>query len=59
MVLIDPNQIPIIDLTNLDKDFNGVAAEIKEVAGSWWFLYVKNHGIEQEQIDRMFDIVSY
>jgi isopenicillin N synthase-like dioxygenase len=59
MVLIDPNQIPIIDLAKLDKDFDGVANEIKEVAATWGFLYVKNTGIEQEKIDRMFEIVSF
>ncbi|KAH8807248.1 hypothetical protein F5884DRAFT_833038 [Xylogone sp. PMI_703] len=58
MVLIDPNEIPIIDLANLETDFNGVADAIKEVAATWGFLYVKNHGIEQEKIDRMFEIVS-
>ncbi|RFU28616.1 hypothetical protein B7463_g7729, partial [Scytalidium lignicola] len=58
MVLIDPNEIPIIDLANLDTDFNAVADEIKEVAATWGFLYVKNHGIDQEKIDRMFDIAD-
>lgn len=51
-------EIPVIDLSKLTTDFNGVAKEIKDVAGSWGFLYVKNHGVDQEKIDRMFEIVS-
>jgi len=49
-------QIPVIDLAKLDTDFSRVAKEIKDVAGSWGFLYVKNHGVDQKQIDRMFEI---
>lgn len=58
MVIIDPTAIPIIDLAKLETDFEGVANEIKEVAATWGFLYVKNTGIQQKQIDRMFEIVS-
>ncbi len=58
MVLIDATVIPIVDLAKLETDFEGVSNEIKEVAATWGFLYVKNTGIQQEQIDRMFEIVS-
>jgi isopenicillin N synthase-like dioxygenase len=52
-------QIPVIDLSKLETDFHGVAKEIKDVAGSWGFLYVKNHGVDQKDIDKMFEIVGF
>ncbi|OAP56819.1 hypothetical protein AYL99_08931 [Fonsecaea erecta] len=58
MVLIDPTTIPLIDFARLETDFEGVANEIKDIAATWGFLYIKNTGIQQEQIDRMFEIAD-
>ncbi len=52
-------EIPVIDLSKLETDFLGVSEEIKDVAASWGFLYVKNHGVDQKDIDRMFEIVGF
>lgn len=53
------DSIPIVDFSRFDTDFEAVAKEIKNVCETWGFLYLKNHGLEQERIDRMFEISDY
>ena len=46
-------EIPIIDLSNLDGDFESraaIAARVKAAAENTGFFYVKNHGISERII---------
>lgn len=46
-------EIPIIDLSNLDGDFKSraaIAAKVKAAAENTGFFYVKNHGISESTI---------
>ncbi|KIX04069.1 uncharacterized protein Z518_07622 [Rhinocladiella mackenziei CBS 650.93] len=56
MANLDPDNIPIIDFARYDSDLLGLAREIKQVCETWGFLYLKNHGLDQRKIDRMFYI---
>jgi isopenicillin N synthase-like dioxygenase len=58
MATADSPQIPIIDFGRFATDFDGVAEEIKSVCETWGFLYLKNHGMKQESIDRIFEIAD-
>ncbi|KAJ9603847.1 hypothetical protein H2200_011368 [Cladophialophora chaetospira] len=50
------DEIPIVDFSGYRTDLPALAQEIKEVCATWGFLYLKNHGLPQGSIDRMFDI---
>jgi isopenicillin N synthase-like dioxygenase len=56
MAGLDPDKIPIIDFARYETDLPSLAQEIKQVCESWGFLYLKNHGLDQSTIDRMFNI---
>jgi len=56
MAVLDADKIPIVDFSRFDSDLPGLAQEVKQVCESWGFLYLKNHGLDQSKIDRMFNI---
>ena len=56
MAVLDSDHIPIVDFARFDTDLPSLAQEIKQVCASWGFLYLKNHGLGQSKIDRMFNI---
>jgi isopenicillin N synthase-like dioxygenase len=54
-------EIPIIDLSNLDGDFASraaIAAKVKVAAENTGFFYVKNHGISESMIGNALDRVK-
>ena len=54
-------EIPIIDLSNLDGDFASraaIAAKVKAAAENTGFFYVKNHGIPESIISGAMDRVK-
>jgi isopenicillin N synthase-like dioxygenase len=54
-------EIPVIDLSNLDGDFASraaIAAKVKVAAESTGFFYVKNHGIPESTIRNAMDRVK-
>ncbi|KAK7905969.1 hypothetical protein LTR67_000693 [Exophiala xenobiotica] len=56
MANMDPDNIPIVDFSRYNTDLPSLAREIKQICETWGFLYLKNHGLEQEKVDRMFNI---
>lgn len=54
-------EIPIIDLSNLDGDYASraaIAAKVKAAAENTGFFYVKNHGISESIIRSAMDRVK-
>jgi isopenicillin N synthase-like dioxygenase len=54
-------EIPIIDLSNLDDDYASraaIAAKVKVAAENTGFFYVKNHGISESMISSALDRVK-
>ncbi|KAJ5094078.1 hypothetical protein N7456_009939 [Penicillium angulare] len=52
------DEIPIIDLSTIDGDFEArknIASKIKSAAENIGFFYIKNHGIENELIERALE----
>ncbi|KAH0845966.1 hypothetical protein AYO21_01361 [Fonsecaea monophora] len=56
MISPSPDTIPIIDFSRYSTDLPSLAREIKQVSATWGFLYLRNHGLPQSDIDRIFDI---
>lgn len=56
MADLDAENIPIVDFSRYDTDLPGLAQEVKRICETWGFLYLKNHGLDQIKIDRMFAI---
>jgi isopenicillin N synthase-like dioxygenase len=50
------SSIPVIDFSRSTTDLPALAAEIKQVCSTWGFLYLQNHSLPQETIDRLFSI---
>lgn len=55
--MLDGNPIPLIDLS-LGLSDEQLAAQVKHAVASVGFLHVKGTHITQQQVDRMFDLVS-
>jgi isopenicillin N synthase-like dioxygenase len=54
-------EIPVVDLSNLDGDFASraaIAAKVKVAAENTGFFYVKNHGISESTIRNALDRVQ-
>jgi isopenicillin N synthase-like dioxygenase len=51
-------QIPIIDFSLFDTDQINCSKEIKKASETIGFFYLKNHGISQDIIDKIFTHVS-
>jgi len=55
---IDVEQIPVIDIAGLasdqDAERRDVAAQMREAAERIGFFYVRNHGVPQDLVDRVF-----
>lgn len=56
MATLDVESIPVIDFSRFDTDLEALAQEMKQVCETWGFLYLKNHGLDKAEIDRMFEI---
>ena len=52
------DRIPIVDVAPLldGSDKSGVARQIRWALSNAGFMYVKNHGIAQDFVDRVFDV---
>jgi non-haem dioxygenase in morphine synthesis N-terminal len=50
-------EIPVIDFGKFDSDPVAVAAAIRKACESIGFLFLKNVGIPQAEIDEMFELV--
>ena len=51
-------EIPVIDLSNIDGDFTSraaIAAKVRVAAENTGFFYVKNHGIAESTIRNVLD----
>jgi isopenicillin N synthase-like dioxygenase len=49
---------PVIDFTDFETRAEETAKELFSAASRWGFLILKGHGIPQEDVDRMFNLVS-
>ncbi|KAF9564968.1 hypothetical protein BGW38_008915, partial [Lunasporangiospora selenospora] len=47
--------IPVVDFSRFKSDPEACALDIVKASRNIGFFYLKNHGISQELIDRMFD----
>ena len=57
--IVDKSEIPVIDLTPLSTGMEGerlVGNELLETVVKVGFFYVKNHGVAQQLIDRVFAV---
>lgn len=50
--------IPIIDFSLFNTDPAQCAEQIKRASESIGFFYLVNHGIPQQEIDTMFELVG-
>jgi isopenicillin N synthase-like dioxygenase len=57
---IDFTEIPVVDIGKLvdGSDSESVAKELAFICENIGFLYVKNHGVEQELIDNMYNLTK-
>ncbi|KAH8669074.1 2OG-Fe(II) oxygenase superfamily protein [Xylariales sp. PMI_506] len=52
------SEVPVIDLSGIDGDFSQrskIADEVRYAAGQLGFFFIKNHGIDEEVIQRAHD----
>ena len=50
--------IPVIEFSLFSKEPDVIAREMTAACKDWGFFYVKHHGVPQESIDAMFELVS-
>lgn len=51
----NPSEIPLIDLSNISGDLadrTNIANQVRDAATKLGFFYVKNHGIEEQVIEK-------
>ncbi len=51
------DSFPIVDFSNFDAHPEQTSKELYDAACRWGFLILKGHGIAQEDIDHMFELV--
>src|SRR4051794_25472923 len=56
--ILGMEQIPIIDFSLFDTDQVSCSKEIKNASETIGFFYLKNHGIPQDTVDKMFTYVN-
>ncbi|EAL68711.1 hypothetical protein DDB_G0277497 [Dictyostelium discoideum AX4] len=58
---IDIEKLPIIDISsfqNNENDKNQVAKEINKACKEYGFFYIKNHGVDQELIENLQNVIK-
>ena len=53
------DSFPVIEFANFDKHPEQTARELFDAASRWGFLILKGHGILQEDVNHIFDLVSH
>ncbi|XP_046640742.1 uncharacterized protein LOC124326129 [Daphnia pulicaria] len=47
-------EIPVVDLSNMDLHKDRITNELDKAFSTVGFVYLKNHGIDQEKVDNLF-----